>query len=148
MTGLHQSFMRELAATATLIAAMIALNIVNGKSDMTLTPLGQLSYAMLFVVIAVAWRRFSAAVARDDLVASCLAGITFAVVFIYLIDTIVGGTFVLVSLYGHFKYGADWPRSQPMLLRVFSESILVWLAFCAASIIWRLRQAVRARQGS
>jgi hypothetical protein len=148
MKETNASFAREVAATATLIAAMIALNIVTGKSGMTLTVPGQLAYVSLFVVIAVAWRRFSAAVDRDDLVASCLAGITFAVVFIYLIDAIVGGTFVLVSLFGHFKYGADWPRSHPMLLRVFAESILVWLAFCAGSIIWRLRRAVRTRQSS
>lgn len=145
MTDTRASFTYELVASATLFAGMVAVNIVWKKPDLTLTFIGQVFYALSFVVIAVSWRRFSAALAREDLAASCLAGITFALVFVYVIDTMVGGTFVRVSLYRHYWHGAPYPPSEP-LMSIFHESILLWLICGAACIIWRLRRVARAHQ--
>ncbi len=103
---------------------------------------GQVAFLLLIGVIVVAWRRFSAAVARGDLAVSCLAGVRFAVLFIYLVDDIVRETFVRIAVLGQVGYGI--PNFSDRLLPIARESVLVLLIAAALLVIWRLWQATRS----
>ena len=138
----QQSFKIELAVTAGLVAAAFALAIVNKKSGLTLTLWGHAAFLLLVGVIVVAWRRFSAAVARGDLVVACLAGVRFAILFVYLIDDIVREAFVRIAVLGEFGFGI--PNFSDRLRPIAYESVLAFLIAAALLVIWRLWQATRS----
>ena len=137
----QQSFRIELAVTAVLAAAAFALAIINKNTGLTLTFWGQVAFLLLIGVIVVAWRRFSAAVARGDLAVSCLAGVRFAVLFIYLVDDIVSATFVRFAVLGQVGY--QIPNFSGKLIAIGSHTILVLLIAAALLVIWRLWQSTR-----
>ena len=138
----QQSFRIELAVTAGLVAAAFALAIVNKNTDLTLKFWGQVAFLLLIGVIVVAWRRFSAAVARNDLAASCLAGVRFAVLLIYFVDDIVSATFVRIAVLGQVGYRI--PTFSETLVGIGSQTILAVLIAAGLLVIWRLWQATRS----
>lgn len=111
-------------------------------SGLTLTLRGHAAFLLLIGVIVVAWRRFSAAVARGDLAVSCLAGVRFAVLFVYLVDDIVGATFVRLAVLGQVGYRI--PNSSETLVGIGNQTILAVLIVGGLLVIWRLWQATRS----
>ena len=138
----QQSFKIEIAVTAGLVAAAFALAIINKNTDLTLKFWGHVAFLLLIGVIVVAWRRFSAAVARGDLAASCLAGVRFAVLLIYFVDDIVSATFVRIAVLGQVGYRI--PNFSETLVGIGSQTILAVLIAAGLLVIWRIWQAARS----
>ncbi len=138
----QQLFKIELAVTAGLVAAAFALAIVCKNTDLTLRFWGHAAFLLLIGVIVVAWRRFSAAVARGDLAVSCLAGVRFAVLLIYFVDDIVSATFVRIAVLGQVGYRI--PNFSETLVGIGNQTILAVLIAGGLLVIWRLWQATRS----
>ena len=73
---------------------------------------------------------------------SCLAGIRFAILFVYLIDAIAREAFVRIAVLGEFGFGI--PNFSDKLRPVAFESVLAFLIAAALLVIWRLWRATRS----
>ena len=77
-----------------------------------------------------------------DLAVACLAGVRFAILFVYLIDDIVREAFVRIAVLGQFGFGI--PNFSDRLRPIAYESVLAFLIAAALLVIWRLWQATQS----